>query len=114
MLSMSSRGGFGPRQGGRQIATALFVGSVCTFFLQQALGVNAGKLGVVASRMLSRPVLVTALGIVLAGVPLVGLVSFPMLGGLVFGRRPETRARRGRRTFIGLGIFLCPGATGLP
>src|SRR5258708_30249362 len=81
MLSMSSRGGFGPRQGGRQIATALFVGSVCTFFLQQALGVNAGKLGVVASRMLSRPVLVTALGIVLAGVPLVGLGSFPMVGG---------------------------------
>ncbi len=81
LLIISIRGGVGSRKGLRQIATALAVGSVCTFFLQQALGVNAGKLGVVASRMLSRPVLVTALGIVLAGVPLVGLVSFPMLGG---------------------------------
>src|SRR5258708_25243726 len=39
--------------------------------------------------------------------------QFSNAGGLVFGRRPETRAGRGRRICIGLGIFAVLGAIGL-
>lgn len=95
------------------LAAAGIAGSLLIVFLQQVVGVNSGKLGVLIGQTLNRSPLITGLGILLAGVPIVGLLSFPLVGGLMFGRRPRAPAAWPEMILPGLGLFGLLAAVGL-